>query len=647
MNALKHDQSNRLFSFTKEFMIYLQKERNFSRWTLAGYKESLFNFLNWSFENLLNDPRDITRENMESYRSHLKEFKKTTGEHLQTTTINFRLHKVRVFFRWLTRKGHILYNPALTLALVKEARKLPRYILTPKEVRGVLGFINTNSLSGIRNRAILELFYSTGIRKMELMELTTESIDFEQRTLFVSRGKNQRDRHVPVGYRASLWLKRYLFSVRPRWANNNSLNRLFLDQKGLPMSSTHLNKMVRDYVLLSGKSGSCHIFRHSMATHMMENGADLRFIQSILGHETIETTKVYTHVSIVKLKEIHAATVMDIKTDYLSVEMKKSTYKRKQGKRKPLKKERQIVQGDLFFLAEKHLEELKVLNYSPFTIRKKHYALKEFLAWSQENKIHFVKEITRKTIEDYIHYYYDLKPHISARTRIAVLESIKGFFGWLFNKNHILLNPASHIENPKSPKSLPRHILTTDEVRKIFEIADLNTPVGFRDRAILEVLYSTGIRRKEVCGINLEDINIEGKTMLVREGKGKKDRYIPVGKSAINWIVDYIEKVRPLFLGDKKSPYLFLSMNAGRIDETYLGIQISNYVKKAQICKAGGCLLFRHSMATTMLENGADIRFIQQMLGHSDLSTTELYTHVSLGKLKEVHARTHPAEIKF
>jgi integrase/recombinase XerD len=435
-----------------------------------------------------------------------------------------------------------------------------------------------------------------------------------------------------------------LFDVRPNWQNKFSGNRLFLDQKGYPISESNLGNMTRYYVLKSGKRGCCHIFRHSMATHMLENGADLRFIQSILGHETIETTKIYTHVSIGKLKEIHAATVLDIKSENKPGEILKRTYTRKQGRPPVVVKESPIVQGDLSFLVEKYKEELRVLDYSKLTIRKRHYALKDFLAWSLENKIHFVKDISRKTIEDYIHFYYDKKPNISTRTRIIVLESIKGFFGWLYSKNHILLNPAGHIEYPKSPKSLPRHILTPEEVKKVLETADIQTPVGFRDRAILELLYSTGIRRKELCYLLLEDINFEGKTLLIREGKGRKDRWIPVGNSALNWIIEYSQKVRPLFLKDKESKYLFLSMNADRLTEAYLGIQISIYVSKAQIGKKGGCLLFRHSMATTMLENGADIRFIQQMLGHTDLSTTQLYTHVSLGKLKEVHARTHPAE---
>ena len=645
MNALcKADTAGLLVSVIREFIAHLKKERNFSRWTLRFYKASLGFFLAWALENHLNEPQQITRENLENYRAYLKDYKKSNGDCLQSATINGRLHNIRCFFRWLTKKGYILYNPALSLALVKEVRKLVRYILSPKEVRLVLGSINTKKQTGIRDRAILELFYSTGIRKRELMELTLESIDFEQRTLFVSRGKNQKDRHVPTGYRALLWVKKYLNDVRPNWQNRFSGGRLFLDQKGYPISEANLGNMTRYYVLKSGKRGCCHIFRHSMATHMLENGADLRFIQSILGHETIETTKIYTHVSIGKLKEIHAATVLDIKSENKPGEILKRTYTRKQGRSPRVVKETPAVCGDLSFLAEKYKEELRVLNYSPLTIRKRHYALKDFLAWSLEKKIHFVKDISRKTIEDYIHFYYDKKPNISTRTRITVLESIKGLFGWLYNKNHILINPAGHIEYPKSPKSLPRHILTPEEVKKVFETADIQTPVGFRDRAILELLYSTGIRRQEICHLYLEDINFDGKTLLIREGKGRKDRWIPVGVAAINWILEYSQKVRPFFLKANQSPYLFLSMNADRLTEAYLGIQVSLYVGKAQIAKRGGCLLFRHSMATTMLENGADIRFIQQMLGHSDLSTTQLYTHVSLGKLKEVHARTHPAE---
>jgi integrase/recombinase XerD len=234
---------------------------------------------------------------------------------------------------------------------------------------------------------------------------------------------------------------------------------------------------------------------------------------------------------------------------------------------------------------------------------------------------------------------------LGIRSKITILETVKTFFGWLTEKKIILVNPASHIENPKSPRSLPRHILTRDEAQSIFSLADTTTPAGLRDRAILELLYSCGLRRMEVCNLHASDINIDAKTLLVREGKGRKDRLIPVGSSAIRWVKSYMGNARPLFLRGNESPHLFLTMNTAPLTVSYLGILISDYVKKSGIGKEGGCLLFRHSMATTMLENGADIRYIQQMLGHSDISTTELYTHVSIAKLKEVHGKTHPAEL--
>ncbi len=633
-----------LVEIVRDFIVYLKKERNFSRWTLKSYKAALSFFLDWAKENNIYEVQTITRETLENYRRYLTEYQKSTGECLQTTTINLRLHKLRCFFMWLTKRCIILYNPALSLRLVKEARKLPRHILSPKEIRQILGSINTKSAIGTRNRAIIELLYSTGIRKRELMELTPDSFDFEQRILFIRRGKNQRDRLVPVGYRAIRWVRKYLFEVRPLWQNRFSHGRLFLDQKGFAISGPNLGNVARNHIRSIGKSGSCHLFRHSMATHMLENGADLRYVQGILGHETIETTKVYTHVSIAKLKEIHAATLADIRTGKIPDTVSKKTKPRRQGKSAKAEKKMPAVQGDLSFLVGKYKEELGVLNYSPFTIRKKHYVLKGFLAWSKEKKVYFVKDVSRKTIESYIHDDYDKRPHLSASSRVSVFESLKGFFAWLYEKNHVLVNPAGHLENPKRPKSLPRYILTPEEVKKIFKAPDLTAPVGFRDRAILELLYSTGLRRKELCSLFLEDINFETKTVFIREGKGRKDRYVPAGSSALRWILKYIQLIRPIFLRGKESPYLFVSLNAGKLNETYLGIQISGYVKKANINKKGGCLLFRHSMATTMLENGADIRFIQQMLGHTELSTTQLYTHVSLGKLKEVHARTHPAE---
>lgn len=174
---------------------------------------------------------------------------------------------------------------------------------------------------------------------------------------------------------------------------------------------------------------------------------------------------------------------------------------------------------------------------------------------------------------------------------------------------------------------------------------DIATPWGLRDRAILETLYSTGIRRMEMTRLTLYDVDLAQGTVMVRQGKGAKDRLIPIGARACAWIARYLEEVRPLLATRSDELALFLTDYGESFEKNRLGDLVRRYLRHAGI-PHGSCHAFRHAMATHMLENGADIRFIQAMLGHSELSTTQIYTQVSIGKLKEIHTATHPARLE-
>ena len=162
----------------------------------------------------------------------------------------------------------------------------------------------------------------------------------------------------------------------------------------------------------------------------------------------------------------------------------------------------------------------------------------------------------------------------------------------------------------------------------------------------MEVLYSTGIRRQELIDLRQQDLNSGSGVLSIRQGKGRKDRFIPIGERALAWVQKYLEEVRPQHELPSSPDNLFLDEDGRDLEKHRLGRSIKKYVKQSGIDKVGSCHLFRHTMATLMLENGADIRFIQQMLGHSMLSTTEIYTHVAIHKLKEVHTLTHPAKLR-
>jgi integrase/recombinase XerD len=195
-------------------------------------------------------------------------------------------------------------------------------------------------------------------------------------------------------------------------------------------------------------------------------------------------------------------------------------------------------------------------------------------------------------------------------------------------------------------KRLPKHILTATEADRVLNQANVADPLGVRDRALLETFYSTGMRRMELASLKLYDLDLERGTVMIRLGKGKKDRMIPIGSRAMAWIDKYVIEVRPALVREPDDGTLFLSNLNEAFTPNRLTQLVREYVDAASLGKRGACHLFRHTMATLMLENGADIRFIQQMLGHAELSTTQIYTQVSIRKLKEIHTLTHPARLE-
>jgi integrase/recombinase XerD len=294
-----------------------------------------------------------------------------------------------------------------------------------------------------------------------------------------------------------------------------------------------------------------------------------------------------------------------------------------------------------------YLTSLEVRNFSPLTVNNRRLALIAFLRWCQERDLARPQDVTRTILESYQHWMYRHRKAngnpLGSTTQRGRLVAIKDYFRWLCRQNVILHNPASELEMPRGERRLPKGCLSESEIERVIAVPDLTQPLGVRDRAILETLYSTGIRRIEVVRLALGDLHVERRVLFIRQGKGKKDRVVPIGERALFWIGKYLAEVRPEMLLDPREQALFLSgYGDSAMSADYLSRLVSQYVRAAGIAH-GGCHLFRHSCATLMLENGADIRFIQQMLGHANLSTTQIYTEVSIQQLQRIHAMTHPA----
>jgi integrase/recombinase XerD len=298
-----------------------------------------------------------------------------------------------------------------------------------------------------------------------------------------------------------------------------------------------------------------------------------------------------------------------------------------------------------------YMEALAVLNYSPVTIRHRRQYLDYFIAWCDQRGLNQPGEITKPTLERYQRFLYHYRQisgdPLTFRSQYNYLVGVRQWFKWLAQKNHILYNPASELELPKLEYRLPKFILTAGEADQIINQPDVSDPLGIRDRAILEALFSTAMRRKEIISVGVFDVDTERGTVMVRQGKNKKDRVVPIGDRALAWVKRYLHEVRPgLLIGDKGGDTLFLTNHGAPFGPNSMSQLVRGYVDKAQLGKRGACHLFRHSAATAMLENGADIRYIQAMLGHAKLETTTIYTQVSIKKLKEIHSATHPARLE-
>ena len=309
--------------------------------------------------------------------------------------------------------------------------------------------------------------------------------------------------------------------------------------------------------------------------------------------------------------------------------------------------------GDAHNLADysdAYLEYLAVRGYTETTIDGRRYALDAFLHWCGERELIRADAITLPILESYARHLYrsrkaNGKP-LSSSAQRSRLTAVKELFRWLCRSHHILYNPASELEMPRKEKRLPEEPLSIAQVEAVLGQPDLSDPLGVRDRAIMELFYSTGMRRSELARLQIYSVNQERRTVQVRQGKGRKDRVAPVGARALAWLERYLRDVRPLLVFNSNETALFLSSYGEAFNPDVLSRKVSKYIKDADIGRKGSCHLFRHTCATHMLEGGADTRFIQQLLGHAKLETTQIYTEVSIQQLLEVHARTHPARLE-
>jgi integrase/recombinase XerD len=261
----------------------------------------------------------------------------------------------------------------------------------------------------------------------------------------------------------------------------------------------------------------------------------------------------------------------------------------------------------------------------------------KFLAFANERHL-VTKDIERSHVVDFLASLY--RRRLDSRSVARHLVTIRHFFRFALMEGYIAEDPAATIESPKFRQSLPE-FLSLEEVDRLLRQPDTTAVVGLRDRAMIELMYSCGLRVSELCGLRVSDLQAEAGCLRCI-GKGNKERLVPVGRQALEAVQKYLRTSRPKILRDKSSPYLFLNRKGAKLNRIIYWKTLADYGRKAGLRKSLKPHMLRHSFATHLLDRGADLRSVQMMLGHSDISTTQIYTHVVEERLKQVYKAHHP-----
>ena len=299
-------------------------------------------------------------------------------------------------------------------------------------------------------------------------------------------------------------------------------------------------------------------------------------------------------------------------------------------------------------LSEEYLQSLRVRNLAARTIIAREFMLARFCSYLDSRGVTGIETIGCRLILDYQTELYHAinkrgRPN-SVGYQNSMLTTVKSFMRFAKERECIARDPARDIPYGKLPKRLPRGILTTTEARRIINAPDTGCALGYRDRTIIEVLYTTGIRKEELNNLQVTDVDYHDGFLRIDQGKGGKDRIVPLGRIACRYLENYIKSVRPELIKDPYNNTLFLSARGRRLSKGMVWEMVKKYAKKAKIKKNISPHTFRHTCATAMLKNRANIRAVQELLGHESLESTQIYTRVTIGDLKEVHSRCHPRE---
>ena len=264
--------------------------------------------------------------------------------------------------------------------------------------------------------------------------------------------------------------------------------------------------------------------------------------------------------------------------------------------------------------------------------------MRRFVEFQQKRRVTLARKITRSDIVEFLAHLF--KSGMDSRTVARYLVTIRHFFRFCLLEEYVKEDPGATIEAPKFRQALPQ-FLSVVEVDRLLNQPDVTSSIGLRDKALIELLYSTGLRVSELCGLRVADLQMEVGCLRCI-GKGNKERLVPIGKNALAIVDEYLKASRPVLQGSGNSPFLFLNRKGKALNRMAVWKLLVDYGNQAGIVKQLSPHMLRHSFATHLLDRGADLRSVQMMLGHADISTTQIYTHVVEERLKQVYKAHHP-----
>lgn len=283
------------------------------------------------------------------------------------------------------------------------------------------------------------------------------------------------------------------------------------------------------------------------------------------------------------------------------------------------------------------------------TLKSKRALLNRFIEWAATQEVYDLQNLDMQVLEHYRRYLNKYRKRdgqpLDISTQCARLMAITKFIKVMDYYDLIDGAFAEKFRLPRIPRRLPKNIPTVEDIELVLEQALIMGELSLRNRAIIEVFYATGIRRIELVNINIRDIDFQRQILTVREGKNKNDRNVPIARRALNWVERYLKEMRPMLAKLASGEALFLTEAGQRMKPHKVTDMVTRCVDRSGIDKKGSCHLLRHATATEMLRHGADIREVQEMLGHSDISSTQIYAHVTINDLNRVYYQTHPAAI--